>query len=166
MGSRLRLIWQWVRDRIYGEVRAAGYDDVGPAHVFLFRMPSMHGRRPSDIAETMQITKQSVNELLGHLERQGYLTREVDPADNRARIVRYTRKGHTFERIVIDAARRADRELSKMLGATRFRRLRTDLDELVRLTEMAPEGPDGQAGSRRSASSSASKQPARPRPST
>ena len=59
---------------------------------------------------------------------------------------------------MIDAARRADRELSRMLGSQRFRRLRADLDELVRLTETEPASmPPGYAGSRRSASSSASK---------
>jgi DNA-binding MarR family transcriptional regulator len=134
LGSGLGLVSQWCVARTVDHVRSAGFDDVGRAHILLFLRPSIHGRRPTAIAETMQVTKQSVNELLGHLEDRGYLTRGVDPADHRARIVRLTRRGRALERAVIDAARHADAELSKMLGAARFRRLRADLDELVRLT--------------------------------
>ena len=75
VGSRLRLVSNWVIARTFDDVRSTGYEDLGQAHVLLFRRPSMHGRRPTAIAETMQITKQSVNELLGHLEDRGYLTR-------------------------------------------------------------------------------------------
>ena len=157
--QRLRLVSNWVIARTFDDVRSTGYEDLGQAHVLLFRRPSMHGRRPTAIAETMQITKQSVNELLGHLEDRGYLTRAVDPSDRRARIVRLTRRGRALERTVIDASGQADRDLAKMLGAVRFRRLRADLDEIVRLTGMEPatSSAPGQAGAAISASSAASK---------
>lgn len=158
IGSRLRLLWTWVIDRAFEDHRARGFDDLGWAHVQMFRQPSMHGRRPTDIARTMRITKQSVNELLAHLELHGYLTREVDPDDHRARIIRFTQRGHAAQRSAVDAARDAERALSKMLGAQRFRRLRADLDELVRLTEMENVTPTSSyAGVRSSARSAASK---------
>jgi hypothetical protein len=70
LGSLSRLVWQWVRQEISAAVLAAGYDDLNPAHVAVFRNPTIDGRRPSELAEEMQITRQSVNELLGHLERR------------------------------------------------------------------------------------------------
>ena len=44
----------------------------------------------------MQITKQSVNELIGYLERQGYLRRVVDPDDSRARIIHLPPRGQAL----------------------------------------------------------------------
>ena len=45
------------------------------------------------LADQVGITKQSVNDLLGHLEGHGYLVRVPDPADGRARVIRLTAKG-------------------------------------------------------------------------
>ena len=90
VATRLRLVWQWARRQIYTEVCAAGFEDLNRAHVAVFRYPGLEGRRPTEIADDMQITKQSVNELIGHLERRGYLQRVVDPDDSRARILQLT----------------------------------------------------------------------------
>ena len=45
------------------------------------------------LAEEVGITKQSVNDLLGHLEGRGYLVRVPEPVDGRARVIRLTAKG-------------------------------------------------------------------------
>ncbi|MCU1427123.1 MAG: MarR family transcriptional regulator [Actinomycetia bacterium] len=134
MGSRMRLVWQWVRTRIYDGVVAAGYDDLNRSHIGVFRFPGIDGLRPSEVAQEMQITKQSVNELLGHLERLGYLVRELDPNDSRARIIRLTNAGRKLERAVLREARAAEAEIAELVGPRRFAQLRTALDELVRLT--------------------------------
>lgn len=138
IATRLRLVWQWARQQIYTEVCAAGFEDVSRAHVAVFRYPGLEGRRPTAIADDMQITKQSVNELLGHLERRGYLQRVVDPDDSRARIVQLTSRGLELERTTFAAARSAELRLSNLLGRQRFDRFRNDLDELVRLTKGDP----------------------------
>src|SRR4051812_14011081 len=90
VGARLRVVWQWVRDQLYASVVAAGYDDLNAAHVELWRYPGLEGQRPSQLADRVGITKQSVNDLLGHLERQGYLSRAPDSTDGRARVIRLT----------------------------------------------------------------------------
>ena len=93
VGALLRVVWQWVRDQMYAGVVAAGYDDLNAAHVGLWRYPGLDGLRPSQLADQGGITKQSVNDLLGHLEQHGYLVREPDSADGRARVIRLTSKG-------------------------------------------------------------------------
>ena len=85
VGALMLVGWQWVREQVFNGVRAAGYDDLNPAHVALFRYPTLDGLRPIEIAERMQITKQSVHELLTHMEQRGYLVREPDPSNRRAR---------------------------------------------------------------------------------
>jgi DNA-binding MarR family transcriptional regulator len=131
IGALMRVGWQWVRAQVFESVRAAGYDDLNPAHVSLFRHPTLDGLRPIDIAERMQITKQSVHELLTHMERQGYLVREPDPTNRRARVVRLTESGRRLERVVGGAARAAEEQIAAMLGERRFNQLRDALRLLV-----------------------------------
>jgi DNA-binding MarR family transcriptional regulator len=132
LGGMLRLVWQWIRERIYSEVLAAGYDDLNPAHVGLFRYPGIDRLRPSELADQLQITRQSVNDLLGHLEQRGYITREPDPADGRARVVRLTTAGRELQRIVGRQAQAAEREIADLLGPRRFSQLHTALEEVTR----------------------------------
>ena len=47
----------------------------------------------SELAARAQITKQSMAELVAHLEQYGYVERIPDPADGRAKLVRATIRG-------------------------------------------------------------------------
>jgi DNA-binding MarR family transcriptional regulator len=136
VGSLCRFVWQWVREQIHGAVIAAGYDDLNPAHVAVFRNPSIDGMRPSQLADEMQITKQSVNELLGHLERQGYLVRERDPADSRSRRIRLTTRGRAVEAVTGRAAEQAERDAGELIGADRMDELRRTLTDLVSVLDL------------------------------
>jgi DNA-binding MarR family transcriptional regulator len=132
VGAMLRVVWQWVRERIFSGVVEAGYDDVNPAHVAMFRYPSLDGLRPSELAAQLQITKQSVNDLVGHLEERGYLVRKPDPIDGRARVVRLTTKGHRLEKTINGQAQTAELRIAEMLGPRPFAELRHALEELSR----------------------------------
>jgi len=126
----MRVIWQWVWDRNYAGVAAAGFDDITPAHIAMFRYPTLDWRRPKEIADQLQISKQSVHELLTHLERQGYLTREHDPTDGRARIVRLTDRGRELETTINGLAQGSEIHIAQLLGERRFAQLRLTLEEL------------------------------------
>ena len=97
IGAMLRDVWQWVRDQMYAGVVAAGYDDLSAAHVGLWRYPGLEELRPSQVADRVGITKQSVNDLLGHLEQHGYILRVPDLVDGRARMIRLTPKGRRLQ---------------------------------------------------------------------
>ena len=81
----------------------------------------------------MEITKQSVNELIGHLEARGYLVREPDPTDRRARIVRLTAQGRRLEEVIREQARQAEERIAALLGPRRFAQLHRALDDLIPL---------------------------------
>ena len=133
MGALLRAAWKGVRDHIDEAVKAAGYVDLNPTHVSLFRHPTLDGMRPTDLADEMQLSKQAVNDLLRDLERQGYIRRDVDPADRRSRLIRLTAKGMKLEDTVRLAARDAERQLERELGRGRFRSFREALVAAARL---------------------------------
>jgi DNA-binding MarR family transcriptional regulator len=136
VGAMLRVVWRWVRDQMYAGVVAAGYHDLSAAHVGLWRYPGLDGLRPSQLAELAGITKQSVNDLLGHLERHGYLGRVPDPADGRARVIRLTSKGRRLEQTIYAQAGAAEKQIAEILGPRRFTQLHSSLGLLAgRFTE-------------------------------
>jgi DNA-binding MarR family transcriptional regulator len=131
VGALLRPCWQWVWGRISTGVAAAGYDDLNPAHIGLFRYPTLDQLRPTEVARQMHITKQSVNDLLGDLEERGYITRQPDPTDGRARIIRLTTKGRRLETVIKAQARAAELEIAEHLGPRRFAQLQSALTEFA-----------------------------------
>ena len=133
VGAMLGVVWQWVRDRLYAGVVAAGYDDLNAAHVGLWRYPGLEGLRPSQLADRRGITKQSVNDLLAHLEQHGYLMRVPDSADGRARVIRLTSKGWRLQQAIYAEAGAAQLRMAEILGPRRFAQLRSSLELLTEL---------------------------------
>jgi DNA-binding MarR family transcriptional regulator len=131
VGALLGVVWQWVRDQLYSGVVAAGYGDLTAAHVGLWRYPGLDGLRPSQLADRVGITKQSVNDLLGHLEQHGYLLRAPDSADGRARVIRLTSKGRRLQETIYAEAGAAQLRIAEILGPRRFAQLHSSLELLT-----------------------------------
>lgn len=131
IGALLRFALDDVRERIYRGVVEAGFTDVRPVHVTLFRWPGPDGMRPTELAAATGISKQSVNDRLGELEQLGYLTRQPDPRDSRARIVRLTARGRRLHRAALAAHDRVEQEWAEAVGARRFSVLRQTLGALA-----------------------------------
>ena len=141
VGAMLGAVWQWVRDQLYSGVVAAGYDDLNAAHVGLWRYPGLEGLRPSQLAERRGITKQSVNDLLAHLEQHGYLLRVPDSADGRARVIRLTSRGRRLEQTIYAEAESAQLRIAEILGPQRFAHLRNSLELLAEQLAASPAVP-------------------------
>ena len=127
----LVVAWRWVRNEMFEGVRAAGYCDLTPAHVALVGAPLLHGQRPVQIAERMRISRQSVHELLTHLEHHGYLVREDGAPDRRARLVRLTEIGRLLEVEITAQATAAEAQIAELIGEHRLTQLRSCLDALA-----------------------------------
>src|ERR1700723_1691379 len=120
---------------------AAGFDDLNAAHVGLGRYPGLDGVRPSQLADRAGITKQSVNDLLGHLEGRGYLRRVPDSADGRARVIRLTSKGRQLEQTIYAEAGAAQLRIAEILGPRRFAQLYGSLELLTEQLAASPAVP-------------------------
>ncbi|WP_378944376.1 hypothetical protein [Mesorhizobium sp. ANAO-SY3R2] len=70
------------------------------------------------------MSKQAMNQLLGSLERFGYIVRTDAPGEGGARIVRFTQRGHAAFAKIIDTLRDIEREWSSELGPERFGQLK------------------------------------------
>jgi DNA-binding MarR family transcriptional regulator len=124
IGALLRVPAEAIHRRIIRELNQAGFGDLALAHMAVFRFPGPDGVRPGVLAERAGMSKQAMNRILGSLEKLGYLVRCDDPGEGRARIVRFTRRGHAANARVIEILRRIEKEWRAELGARDFAQLK------------------------------------------
>src|ERR1044072_5838365 len=74
--------------RLHERFAERGHAEVRPPHGNVFQFLDDEGTRVSVLAERAQITKQSMAELVGLLERHGYVEGGMRPGDPRAQPVR------------------------------------------------------------------------------
>ncbi len=107
-----------------------GHPEVRPPHGHVFQFLDDAGTRVSVLAERAQITKQSMAELVAHLERHGYVERVPDPSDRRAKLVRATERGGEVYEIAREVVAELEARWTQRLGRAKMRQLRQLLEEL------------------------------------
>lgn len=135
LGALLRIPFQAIVARIHEGLAVAGYTDLRPAHFVVFQQMRPEGVRLTELAESAQITKQSMGYIVDYLEEQGYVERVPDPADGRARIIRLTERGKSVERTAREIIQDVEAEWSRHLGERRMRQLHQTLSDLVAILE-------------------------------
>jgi DNA-binding MarR family transcriptional regulator len=116
--------------RLHQRFAERGHPEIRTPHGNVFAYLDDRGTRVSVLAERAQITKQSMAELVGHLERNGYVERVPDPEDRRAKLVRATKKGDELYAIAREFVAEIDAEWTRRLGKTKMRHLKELLEEL------------------------------------
>ncbi len=76
------------------------------------------------------MTKQSMAQLVAHLEQHGYVERVPDPADGRAKLVRATARGRDVYAVVRGFIADLDARLDERMGVAKVAQLRQLLEEL------------------------------------
>jgi DNA-binding MarR family transcriptional regulator len=107
-----------MRDRLAEE----GYGDIREGYGCVFGFIDIdQGSRLTELAERSGLTKQAVGEVIPELEQLGYVAREPDPRDRRAKIIKLTPKGRdaclTGRRLFADIEREWAEELGEELLA-------------------------------------------------
>jgi DNA-binding MarR family transcriptional regulator len=97
------------------------------SHTALFPHLSAEGVRGADLAKKLGVTKQAVSQLLTELEQWGVVEQVPDPADGRAKLVRFTKKGEQGLVQGITVLRELEQELSDKIGKRRMQELHTAL---------------------------------------
>jgi DNA-binding MarR family transcriptional regulator len=107
-----------------------GHPEVRPPHGNVMQFLDDDGTRVSVLAERAQMTKQSMAELVAHLEQLGYVERVLDPSDRRAKLVRATPRGKQLYAIAREVVAEIEAEWTRRLGKAKMRQLRELLEEL------------------------------------
>lgn len=142
LGVLLFIPYRYLETRIFQAVREAGFDDVTPAQARLFQRIDPAGSRLTDLASQAQLTKQSAAELVGELDRLGYVDRVPDPADGRARLIRIADRGRRAIAVAQAEHDRVIAEWRRQLGDRRMNELRGSLDRLRQITDPYRSGPN------------------------
>jgi DNA-binding MarR family transcriptional regulator len=121
--------------RILDFLAEEGFDDLTLAQARVAARVNEGGVRLTDLAEQAQITKQACGELVGQLERAGYVERVPDPTDARARLVRPAARGREAQHVARVMERRIDQEWEQHLGTRRMAELRKALADLRTITD-------------------------------
>lgn len=127
--------------RLVGQLRAAGYPGLSPAHGKVFPFVAANGSRVADMARAAHITKQSMSDLVDLLERQGYVDRRPDPSDSRAKLVCLTDRGREVVGTAGRALDQAYAELEARIGADGLADLRRLLTACVEAAASEPPNP-------------------------
>ncbi|MFI6582882.1 MarR family winged helix-turn-helix transcriptional regulator [Embleya sp. NPDC050493] len=120
---------------IHARVSQQGFEDLRPAHGFVFARISVGDATTATLAEHPGVTKQAAAQLVEELVRKGYVARHPHPHDARARLLRLTEAGWAATRAADQAARAAVATWQETLGEARFGELVADL------TRLTPPGP-------------------------
>jgi DNA-binding MarR family transcriptional regulator len=132
IGILLRRPFQAIVDAIDARLAANGFDEIRPAHHNVFQFIEPEGTRVTVLADRAQMSKQSMAELVAHLEDHGYAERVPDPSDRRAKLVRLTDRGRATVPVALEAIRETAAGWRKEVGAERFDALVKGLEALNR----------------------------------
>lgn len=89
---------------------------VSAAHVHITRHLSLRGSRLVELAHSAGMSKQAMGDLVDQCEAWGLVTRDPDPRDARARLVRFTPTGLDWLRAFRDAVAQAEAEFRADVG--------------------------------------------------
>lgn len=133
LGALLRRPVDVIRQRMLARLHEEGFYDLTPPHMIVLRHPGPQGLRPVDLADQMDMSKQALNYLLGQLEELGYLYREEDPDDQRAKRIRLAERGYAAGRVMRAAVTEVESEFA---DATSKKDLETLRSLLVSLNDV------------------------------
>jgi DNA-binding MarR family transcriptional regulator len=130
LGLLLREPFRIGSELLHDELARRGHPDVRPPHGNVFQFLDDAGTRVGVLAQRAQITKQSMAELVAHLERHGYVERVPDPVDRRAKLVRATARGNEVYAIARAVVAEIEQQWTERLGKAKMGQLRQLLEEL------------------------------------
>jgi DNA-binding MarR family transcriptional regulator len=116
--------------RIVAGVIAAGYQQR-PAHSGVFAHIDLAGTRLTELAARANMTPQAMGELVDDLEQLGYVERQPDPTDRRAKLIVLTSRGKDCLRAAFETISGIESGLETLLGSRGLVRLREDLRRII-----------------------------------
>lgn len=126
LGQAYSLLGFQIVDGVVG----AGYPQK-PKHSAVFAQISPGGSRLTELARKANMAPQSMAELVDELVEMGYVVRQPDPNDGRAKLIVLTKRG----RDAVAAGRQTidgiEKQVTQILGERGHRELRQLLSKLL-----------------------------------
>jgi DNA-binding MarR family transcriptional regulator len=130
LGTLLRDPALAINELVSERLAERGFEDIRPAHGAIGQHIADRGSRVTELARLAQVSKPSVVYLVNDLERLGYVERIPDPADGRAKLVCFTKRGARAQREARKIVAEVEADWSRAFGAKDLADLRALLERL------------------------------------
>jgi len=87
------------------------------------------------LANKTNIGKSSITKSVKILEKKEFLTKEIDPEDNRKKIIRITPKGKEIQKSAVKTNEEIENKLNNQIGEKGMADLKIKLEELITLID-------------------------------
>ncbi|BCJ27568.1 MarR family transcriptional regulator [Actinocatenispora sera] len=145
----LRMLHDAYTAAVEAELRSSGFADLAGGRAKALPFIPERGIAVGRLAELVSIRKQSMAEMVGQLERDGFVRSGSNPEDARQRVVFLTAKGQKAQPAAASAGDAVELLWANLTSPELVSRLRMDLEALV----TAVRGNDTKTGSARDAAS-------------
>jgi DNA-binding MarR family transcriptional regulator len=120
----------FMQQLVTDELARRGFDDLRPALLAVGQHVGAAGTRITELAERAWLTKATVVHAVDELERLGYVTRQPDPTDGRAKLVMPTTRMHGAERAAREALAEIRDAWTELIGEREMATLEAGLHRL------------------------------------
>jgi DNA-binding MarR family transcriptional regulator len=135
---------QALNDRLTAQCIAAGHAGLRASFNQVLARLNGNGIRIVDIAIACHITQQAAGQLIGELEKLGYVKRKPDSTDKRAKQLVLTARGERLQKDCVRLAAATERELAQAVGDKTLAAVRGHCAKLCEaLVPAHPAGSDG-----------------------
>jgi DNA-binding MarR family transcriptional regulator len=132
LGMLIGQLGRALQEELFSRLAEQGHPQVRPRHGTVLAVLPASGVRATELAQRSGQHKQIVGVIVDELERLGYVRREADPADRRAKLIVPTETGLDE----IDKARailtEIERRYRQKLGDDAYRTFKATLEHITR----------------------------------
>jgi len=135
----VRLLKEFSKDfekRTLTLLQQRGHPQLRPSHSVLFSNLGLGAVRVTELAERAQVTQQAMGKMLKEVERLGYITRDIDSTDKRAKEICLTEMGVQLVKDSMDVVDEVRRYYAVRVGEQELDELEDRLREAVRKIDL------------------------------
>ena len=122
--------------RLNAIMHRRGYLDLRMSHGAVFGNLGFGAVRVTELAKRAQVTQQAMGKMLKELERYGWIARDVDGSDRRAREIRLTEQGIQLIADSMEAVAEVRQYYAEKIGAEELNQLESALAHAIQKLQL------------------------------
>ncbi|MEQ9519409.1 MAG: MarR family transcriptional regulator [Parvibaculum sp.] len=115
--------FMWLDRGLQANLAASGLPHVRRLESMVMLYASMGVLRPTELAKTLGVTRQSVNSAIRELEDKGLVALKADPDDRRCKMIHFTRSGDPIRQQAAAIMTGLEDVLEERIGARAYHQL-------------------------------------------
>lgn len=129
-GTLLLYVYRGHERHLIKALKDRGHTDFRPKYGAVLANIDADGTRLSTLADRAAMSRPSMVELIDELESKGYVKREPDPDDRRAKLIVPTKMGMETISTAAEVINNLEQRFRELLGEQKYRNMRQALGEL------------------------------------